>query len=227
MSEPWRRTLQYACANHRIISAINCDQQVNWLHLDLVLKQIPSVQLGAELDQALVAFNRLLKYKSVKQVTLGYFRMLEVRQDGDLSEARIHILLSTLKSYFQGRYYLKCDTWLSLWRKAMDREADNRVTVEVSSINGKSDKCHTIDTMRRGLQQMQQSQQECEASKADERPGGRRWIGYGKLLKQYLDLPRSGDDLDLGSYDMDDPVANRAFEIMLAWYPGIRKAAVR
>ncbi|KKO54580.1 protein rep [Paenibacillus sp. DMB20] len=224
MSEPWRRALQYAFANHRIISVINRAQQVNWLRLDLVLERIPNVQINAELDKMLAAFNRLLKYKSVKQVTLGYFRMLEVRQHGDLSEARIHVLLPTLKSYFQGRYYLKHDTWLSLWRKAMNREFDNRVLVEVGGISDKSDRDLIINKMKRCLQQLQQDR---EPVKAGGSPAGRRWIGYGKLLKQYMNLPKSTAAGDLSFYDTDDAIANSAFEIMLEWYPGIRHDAIR
>lgn len=224
MSEPWRRALQYAFANHRMISFINRDQQVNWLRLDLVLEQIPSVQINAELDKMLAAFNRLMKYKSVKEVTLGYFRMLEVRQHGELSEARIHMLLPTLKSYFQGRYYLKHDTWLKLWRKAMNRESDHRVLVEVGVISDKSDRERIIHKMKRCMQQLQLDP---ENAKSCDSTSGRRWIGYGKLLKQYMKLPKTTADGDLSFYDTDDAIANSAFEIMLEWYPGIRHDAIR
>ncbi|UNK19156.1 protein rep [Paenibacillus sp. N3/727] len=224
MSESWKRSLQYAFTNHRIISGINHDQQVTWLSLDLVLDQVPFNQINAELDHMLVAFNRLFKYKSVKQVALGYFRMLDVMQHGDLYQAKIHLLLPTLKSYFQGRYYLKYDAWLSLWRKALNCESDLRALVNVSVMSGKSDQRGIIRKMEFGLQQLHQ-ELGCESAGFNGSLTGRRWIGYSRLLKEYMVPPKSITSSNMNFYNTEDSIANSAFESMVQWYPGVRNDA--
>lgn len=79
MPESWKKSLQSALLNHRIISAINQDMQVNWLMLDLGITEVALNQLNEELDRMLIAFNRLCKYKQVKQISsrllsnVGYY----------------------------------------------------------------------------------------------------------------------------------------------------------
>jgi len=224
MPESWKKSLQSALLNHRIISAINQDMQVNWLMLDLGITEVALNQLNEELDRMLIAFNRLCKYKQVKQISLGYFRMLDIIRNEESCQPKLHILLPTIKSYFQGRYYIKAESWLSLWCRALDKESVDRVTVNVKVVNPKGDQQATVQKMDEGLDKLvvNRGQRRLESSEPSTLLPSRRLIGYSRVMKEYMEKLKPDPVYDLSEYRTEDVVANAAFEIMLDWYPGIR-----
>ncbi|MEH7356301.1 protein rep [Neobacillus drentensis] len=215
----WERAVELAYLNHQVITEVNNKQQVNWLLVDLGLENITMEQINQILDKMLIGFNRLFKYKSIQQASLGYFRMLDIVKKGDRYHPRIHILLPMIKSYFQGRYYIKYDNWISLWSRAVGIE--NGLFVKVKVVNGR-------DAERENIQEKLLNFREQESEipfRESQIITPRRLIGYSKLLKNVTE--HLGNDnklhLDVDEFCINDPVANQAFFHMLDWHPGVRE----
>jgi len=215
----WERAVELAYFNHQVITEVNNKQQVNWLLVDLGLENITMEQINQILDKMLIGFNRLFKYKSIQQASLGYFRMLDIVKKGDRYHPRIHILLPMIKSYFQGRYYIKYDNWISLWSRAIGIE--NGLFVKVKVVNGR-------DAERENIQEKLLNFREQESEipfRESQIITPRRLIGYSKLLKNVTE--HLGNDnklhLDVDEFCINDPVANQAFFHMLDWHPGVRE----
>jgi len=215
----WERAVELAYFNHQVITEVNNKQQVNWLLVDLGLENITMEQINQILDKMLIGFNRLFKYKSIQQASLGYFRMLDIVKKGDRYHPRIHILLPMIKSYFQGRYYIKYDNWISLWSRAVGIE--NGLFVKVKVVNGR-------DAERENIQEKLLNFREQESEipfRESQIITPRRLIGYSKLLKNVTE--HLGNDnklhLDVDEFCINDPVANQAFFHMLDWHPGVRE----
>ena len=213
------RAVELAYFNHQVITEVNNKQQVNWLLVDLGLENITMEQINQILDKMLIGFNRLFKYKSIQQASLGYFRMLDIVKKGDRYHPRIHILLPMIKSYFQGRYYIKYDNWISLWSRAVGIE--NGLFVKVKVVNGR-------DAERENIQEKLLNFREQESEipfRESQIITPRRLIGYSKLLKNVTE--HLGNDnklhLDVDEFCINDPVANQAFFHMLDWHPGVRE----
>jgi hypothetical protein len=215
----WERTWELAYFNHQVITEVNKEQQVNWLLVDLGLENITKDQINQMLDKMLIGFNRLFKYKSLQQASLGYFRMLDVAKKGDIYSPRIHILLPMIKSYFQGRYYIKYDSWISLWSRAVGIENDLYVKVKV--VNGKEDGPGTFQEKLLKFRE-QESETLFRKSKIIT---SRRLIGYSKLLKNVMDqlINENKSHLDVNQLCINDSIANQAFFHMLDWHPGLRE----
>ncbi|PEC21797.1 protein rep [Bacillus cereus] len=221
MLPSWERTLELAYFNHHVITEINNKQQVNWLLLDLGLDNISEEQINNTLDRMLIGFNRLFKYKAIQQVNLGYFRMLDIIKKGDTYHLRIHILLPVIKSYFQGRYYIKHDSWTSLWSRAVGLE--NGLYVSVKVMNGKEDR-HEI--LQEKILKFREQNSEITLRK-NNIIISRRLVGYSRLLKNIADQFLNGNSfhLEVNKLCIDDPVANQVFVNMLEWHPGLREVS--
>lgn len=217
----WRRSLQLAFFNHRLISEVNRVKQVNWLTVDLGLREVADAHINEELDRMLIGLNRLFKYKRVKQATLGYFRMLDIQKDEDVYHPTIHILLPTIKSYFQGRYYIKYDEWLALWHKALDMDPENRLSVKVNVLNGRCDQQEAACKMEQFLIKLHDEPD--RIPNHDIKLASRRLVGYSRLLKEETDRLLPEIEYNINQYDIHDDIANCAFKSMLHWYPGVRK----
>lgn len=215
----WERTLELAYFNHQVITEVNKKQQVNWLLVDLGLENITKEQINQMLDKMLIGFNRLFKYKSLQQASLGYFRMLDIAKKGDMYCPRIHILLPMIKSYFQGRYYIKYDNWISLWSRAVGIEIDLYVKVKV--MNGKED---VRETFQEKLLKFREQESEI-LFRESKIITSRRLIGYSKLLKNVMDqlVNENKSHLDVNQLCINDSIANQAFFHMLDWHPGLRE----
>jgi plasmid rolling circle replication initiator protein Rep len=213
------RAVELAYLNHQVITEVNKKQQVNWLLVDLGLENITMEQINQILDKMLIGFNRLFKYKSIQQASLGYFRMLDIVKKGDRYYPRIHILLPMIKSYFQGRYYIKYDNWISLWSRAVG--IGNGLFVKVKVVNGRDAECENIQEKLLNFRE-----QESEIPfRESQIITPRRLIGYSKLLKNVTEHLRNDNKLrlDLDEFCINDPIANQAFFHMLDWHPGVRE----
>ncbi|WP_234541205.1 protein rep [Paenibacillus pseudetheri] len=220
----WKRSLQLAYYNHYLITKVNKEKYVNWLIVELGLDNVTEENINKELDHILIGFNRLFKYKSITQASLGYFRMLDIVKSGDLYYPRIYVLLPMIKSYFQGRYYIKHDNWVSLWSKALNRE--NNLFVKMKVVSSKNvDQDHGIVLkMEQGLSILHDVDNTKIPINFNPQLQSRRLIGYSKLLKDVMDQIESDQtfDLDMDQFDVKDSIANCAFENMLEWHPGFR-----
>lgn len=217
----WRKPLELAFFNHRLISEVNRFNKVNWLIIDLGIKHVTAEHINEVLDSMLVGFNRLFKYKKVKQANLGYFRMLDIIIEEERFNPVIHVLLPTIKSYFQGRYYIKLSEWSTLWYKALDMRPEYDLSVEVNTLNSKRDQLSIIDNMEQGLILLH-NVPERPQTKSNDMISSRRLIGYSRLLKDHVDRIHPKIEYNLHHYDINDPFANHAFNFMSHWHSGIR-----
>lgn len=224
MPQSWKKSLQSAYINHRIMTAINRDKQVNWLIVELGLADVARERINEELDRMLIGYNRLCKYKSVKQASLGYFRMLDIISEEAVCHPTIHILLPMIKSYFQGRYYIKAESWLDLWCKAMDMDSADNVTVNVKVVSAKSEQQAIIRKMDQGLSRLAEDtgRRRPIRNESSIQLASRRLIGYSRMMKEYMEKLNPAVVVDMNQFDTEDTIANAAFEMMLDWYPGIR-----
>ncbi|GIP64747.1 hypothetical protein J32TS6_33020 [Virgibacillus pantothenticus] len=222
MPSSWKRSLELAYINHYIITKVNEKQPVNWLLLDLGLENVAEEYINQALDNLLIGFNRLFKYKSVKQATLGYFRMLDIFKQDERYHPNIHVLLPTMKSYFQGRYYIKHDKWLELWSKALG--VNSNLYVKVKVVQSKDDNPLILKRMEQGLSALFDASETKRPTEDKKIIETRRLIGYSRLLKSEVDrlLPDVSFYLDIDNLCTDDTIANAAFDRMLAWHPGLR-----
>lgn len=223
MLASWKRSLELAYLNQYLMTKVNKEKQVNWLLVDLGLEEkVDENHINQVLDWMLISFNRLFKYKCIKQATLGYFRMLDIWKSGDGYHPRIHVLLPTIKSYFQGRYYIKYDNWISLWSKALSAEYSAAVKVKV--LNDKVDNRAIISKMKEGISAFHDVSNKKTSIEKNALITPRRLIGYSRLLKEAVDQTAASGDftLDLDQLCMEDTIANAAFESMIEWHPGVR-----
>lgn len=222
MSSSWKRSLELAFSNHYLITKINENKPVNWLLLDLGLENVVEEHINQVLDNMLIGFNRLFKYKSVKQATLGYFRMLDILKLDDRYRPRIHILLPTMKSYFQGRYYIKYDNWVALWSRALG--VKDGLYVKVKVVQSKGNDQPILLKMEQGLSALYDVSEMKKPIKNKTIIETRRLIGYSRLLKNEVEkLPSNANFcLDMDKLCTDDSIANYAFESMIEWHPGLR-----
>lgn len=220
----WKKTLELAFINHRLISEVNRTRQVNWQIIDLGIRHVTAEHINEVLDQMLLGLNRLFKYKKVKQASLGYFRMLDIIKEEEQLHPVIHILMPTIRSYFQGRYYIKLSEWSSYWRRALDMNPDYNLSLNVNVLNNKSDQQSITGKMENGLILLHNESDKAPA-RLDDSITSRRMIGYSRLLKEQIDLLQPKFVYNLHDYNINDAFANNAFEFILDWHPGLREDA--
>lgn len=220
----WKKTLELAFINHRLISEVNRTRQVNWLIIDLGIGHVAAEHINEVLDQMLLGLNRLFKYKKVKQASLGYFRMLDIIKEEEQLSPVIHILMPTIRGYFQGRYYIKLSEWSSYWRRALDMNPDYNLSLNVNVLNNKSDQPSITDKMEKGLVLLHNDLDKAPKRNADSITS-RRMIGYSRLLKEQMAFLQPKFVYKLQDYNLYDAFANNAFELILDWHPGLREDA--
>ncbi|WP_394239095.1 protein rep [Niallia oryzisoli] len=213
------RSLELAYFNHQVISVVNKQHEVNWLLIDLGIENVPEGELNQILDRMLIGLNRLFKYKALQQVGLGYFRMLDIMKKGKLYHPIIRILLPTIKSYFQGKYYIKHEKWLLLWQRAVGIESG--LIVKVKVLHGKEHKREDISEKLLNFRE----QEEAYVNQNNRIITPRRLIGYSKILKSISDqlINDNSYNQKLDKSCIKDPIANEAFFHMLDWHLGLRE----
>lgn len=131
----WRRSLKTFGQMYKIISVAQKDYA--FVHLVLTVKNVYGDQLREELDKLSKSWDRLIKYKDVKNVVKGYYRATEVSHNVDVKSKsydtyhpHFHCIIAVNKSYCTSRDYLKKAKWISLWKKAARLNYDPDVYVE-------------------------------------------------------------------------------------------------
>ena len=137
----WRRSVKIQMHTAAIMRHIPSDHE--YILLTLTVPNVAAQGLSGAIDNLLMGFNRLSKYKRFLGAVKGWYRGLEVTHNTnrksksfDTYHPHIHAILVVNKSYFNSRDYVSRDEWLSLWRKAT---GDTRITqVDVRKIKPKA-----------------------------------------------------------------------------------------
>lgn len=120
----WRRSYKIFSQVSKIMDVIENDYA--FLFLTLTVPNVTASELPAKIDDMQRAFNRLTHYVPFQKAVCGFFRALEVTFNKNYKSVsygtyhpHFHVILAVRPSYFTSRDYLKRDSWLELWQKAM------------------------------------------------------------------------------------------------------------
>lgn len=218
----WRRSLKTFAQMSQVLDVAS-EQGFQFIFLTLTIKNCKGSELSQTLDSLMQGFNRLTKYKDVKNAVKGYYRGCEVTHNLTTDEyhPHIHAILAVKSGYFAGKNYLSQARWSELWQRAM--KADYTPVVDVRKCKGGSkaiaEACKyavkpsdilnmddwdmTVDTLRT----------------LDEALECRRFVGLGGILKDihkalHLDDIEDGDLIELSGAQTDEPTAE---EVIYFW----------
>lgn len=135
----WRRSLKTYAQMAKVLEVAR-SEGYEFLMLTLTIQNVYGDSLSEALDDIMLAFNRLSKYKEFKQAVKGWYRGCEVTHNlnpdsewFDTYHPHFHIILAVRKSYFKGRYYIKQEKYFDMWEKAL--QGKHKVNRENQRIN--------------------------------------------------------------------------------------------
>lgn len=227
----WRRSLKLTAQATQVIDYARKVKPQAYAMLTLTVPSCTADDLSSLISKMSLGWHKLSNYKAFGQAVRGYLRSMEVTHntDNDTYHPHYHVLLQVAPSYFKSRYYLSRDTWLDMWRRAMQDESITQVDVR----RVKGDTIHAIAEVAKYA---------CKpadyiipndwdmtvdtVSVLDQALNKRRFVGWGgdlKLYHQRLSLD-DVDDGDLLQSDGHDVIDDRDMvEIVYWWYPGYRQ----
>lgn len=138
-----RKSLRWIFALSLFIEYVNSTYDYEYLLLTLTAPNVKCDDLHDELKKYSKAFDQMLKRKKYKAIVQGFIRKLEItyNKKTDTYHPHYHVIIAVNKSYFKDKdLYIKRDTWLKDWQRAMK---DSSITqVDIRKVYDKS----TVDT---------------------------------------------------------------------------------
>lgn len=138
-----RKSLRWIFALSLFIEYVNSTYDYEYLLLTLTAPNVNGDDLHDELKKYSKAFDQMLKRKKYKAIVQGFIRKLEItyNKKTDTYHPHYHVIIAVNKSYFKDKdLYIKRDTWLKDWQRAMK---DSSITqVDIRKVYDKS----TVDT---------------------------------------------------------------------------------
>lgn len=138
-----RKSLRWIFALSLMIEYVNSMYDYEYLLLTLTAPNVKGDALHDELKKYSKAFDQMLKRKKYKAIVNGFIRKLEItyNKKTDTYHPHYHVIIAVNKSYFKDKdLYIKRDTWLKDWQRAMK---DSSITqVDIRKVYNKS----TVDT---------------------------------------------------------------------------------
>ncbi len=141
----WRRAMKNSYQAQSVIEEVIKEKpKARWLFLTLSTKNaIDGETLEQSLKHLTKAFDRLSRYKKVKQNLVGFMRSTEVtvnKNNGSYNQ-HMHVLLCVESAYFKKRgQYIKQDEWVDLWQKALQVNYRPVANIKAIKPNQKGDK---------------------------------------------------------------------------------------
>lgn len=236
----WRRLLKVTFQMKRVIekSLIKYPSS-RFLFLTLTVKDVKGDEIRTSIKSMNEAFSRMMKWKRLKPLVLGFVRSTEitVNRDTMMYHPHLHVLLQVKGSYFKGGNYLSHDEWCKLWAKAM--KLDYKPLVSVSTIKPKKTGDDSITsavaevgkyTVKPTTYLSTDKAQDVQIIKTlRSQMSHLRMVSYGLELKQiHKDLFGDKDiDDDLVNVDEDnkEAVAN-AEKVVAMWNSGIHNYVI-
>ena len=131
----WRRALKTFAQMSQVLERAKEDGY-SFLFLTLTMRNVEAVRLSDALDELLLGFNRLTKYKRVREAVKGFYRGCEVTHNvtDDTFHPHLHVVLAVKPSYFKGSHYISQSDWSALWRKAL--KADYEPIIDIRKCRG-------------------------------------------------------------------------------------------
>lgn len=233
----WRKTMKRNIQTTKIVEeVIRQKPKARWLFLTLTVKNVfDGDQLDKSLKKMAQGFNRLMKYKKVKQNMIGFMRSTEVtvnEKDGSYNQ-HMHVLLCVESSYFKDSdNYIAQKEWTSLWQKAMKLDYVPVVHIEAVK-NKKRNKEKEVTAIQAAVQETAKYSvkdsdyltgnvvNDLEVVKdLEEGLYRKRMIAYGGLLKE-MHKKLNLDDVEDGDLvrvdDEDSDIEEKAYSIVAQW----------
>lgn len=229
----WRRAMKHSSQTKKIVAeVVKRKSKARWLFLTLTVKNVYD---GEELDKSLRAmaqgFNRLVKYKKVKQNLIGFMRATEVtvnKIDNSYNQ-HLHVLVCVEPTYFKNtENYISQKQWTGFWKKAMKLDYDPVVDVRAIKPKNKhktdiqsaidetakypvKDTDYMSDDEERNLQIVQDLEDGLYR---------KRLLSYGGLLKE-IHKELNLDDVEDGDLihtdDEESKTSEDAYSIVAIW----------
>ena len=108
-----------------------------FIFLTLTVPNVPLEKLSDAIDELFTGWKLLRQRKEVRKVMLGDHRAIEVTYNAreNTYHPHIHAAIVVSPSYFAGKYYIKQERWLEMWRESMRMPGITQV--DVRKIRGK------------------------------------------------------------------------------------------
>ena len=207
----WRRSLKTYAQMSKVLD-IAKNKGYEFLMLTLTIQNVYGDSLSDALDDIMLAFNRMSKYKDFKAAVKGWYRGCEVTHNlnpdsdwFDTFHPHLHIILAVKPYYFKSKYYVKQDRWFEMWEKALQgkhvvRREDQRINKCFGGSKSIAEACKY--TTKAGDIIYEENWQMTVDTLAilDNALNKRRFIGLGGVLKdihKFLNLSDLDDDSDL------------------------------
>lgn len=119
----WRRSRKIYSNVSKVMDFMT---DFSFVFATFTVKSCTGDQLPIVVDDMLKSFTTMIHKSKRLSVFLGFFRALEITYSFDtgLYHPHIHVIFSVLKSYYQGKYYIKTEEIVQLWRKYMRIDYD-------------------------------------------------------------------------------------------------------
>lgn len=231
----WRRSMKNSYQTQRIIEAVIKDKpKSRWLFLTLSSKNVAD---GNSLKQGLSdmtkAFNKLFKYKKVKQNLIGFMRNIEVtvNEETGFYNQHMHILLCVDNAYFRKKEnYITQKQWMELWKKALQINYSPIVHIQAIKPNKKGDtdiESAIKETSKYSVKSAEYltGNQDRNLEIVSDLEYGlyrKRMIAYGGLLKEKhkalnLDDAEEGDLIQTSDEEKPSEEEEQAHSIIAVW----------
>ncbi|HDA0175315.1 TPA: protein rep [Staphylococcus aureus] len=207
--------------------------KARWLFLTLSTKNaIDGDTLEQSLKHLTKAFDRLSRYKKVKQNLVGFMRSTEVtvnKNDGSYNQ-HMHVLLCVENAYFRKKEnYITQEEWVNLWQRAL--QVDYRPVANIKAIkpNKKGDKDIESAIKETSKYSVKSSDFLTDDEKNQEIVSDlekglyrKRMLSYGGLLKQKhkilnLDDAEDGNLINTSDEDKTTDEEEKAHSITAIW----------
>ena len=214
----WRRAMKNSYQAQRVIEEVVKEKpKARWLFLTLSTKNaIDGETLEQSLKHLTKAFDRLSRYKKVKQNLVGFLRSTEVtvnKNDGSYNQ-HMHVLLCVENSYFKNKAnYITQEEWVTLWQKAL--QVNYRPVANIKETSKYSVK--SSDFLTDDDEKNQEIVNDLEKGLYR-----KRMLSYGGLLKQKhkilnLDDAEDGNLINTSDEDKVTDEEEKAHSITAIW----------
>lgn len=192
----WRRAINLSNELKKALERLKSERGVEVLFLTLTSKNEAIERLRATIKHMNEAFHRMQRTKRFKSSILGYIKAIEIlgnkTKNGE-SHVHFHCLLVVPRSYFSGKYYIKQEEWVEMWKKAL--RVDYEPIVDVRRVRAKKDYSSEFVASKETIKYSVKHTDLVNRTDEDFRhiinqTKGMRFISTGGVLKEMIKLQR-------------------------------------
>lgn len=188
----WRRSLMIFHQLNEVLHEAVKREKLKFIFLTLTVRNVSGEELSSAITHLFQSWQRLMQRKVVRDVTVGWFRALEVTRNPLRKDyhPHFHCLLGVKPSYF-GSGYIKQSEWALLWKDAL--RVDYVPIVDVRTVKPKKGS-QTVEAavaeagkyaVKPGDYLLEDSDEAAEAVRIfDQALRSRRLVAYGGLFRE-------------------------------------------